>query len=251
MKKLLLLLLIAASAEAADQKILIPIFYNGPGAGVSWTSALIINNKMSQPFRSPGVSFGIQCFIPEGCIADAVPSGQLGALALNRAPGGLLLTAPAEEADKLVLRLEIGATPRNPILVAGTAIPIVRERDFRTSTITLPYVAMGNGNRARIRIYDPESNDGAQVRVSIRTWSSPTGDPLDSRILTLHVTQIVGTSIPTPAYAEFDIAQMFPAAALQAFNFNVDVDPVTPGLRFWAFATVTTAANDVTAIWPQ
>jgi len=69
----------------------------------------------------------------------------------------------------------------------------------------------------------------------------------------LHVTHVVGTStpIPTPAYAEFDLAQVFPAAASQAFNFNIDVEPVTPGLRLWAFWTVTNAANDVTAIWPQ
>ncbi|HYS52513.1 MAG TPA: hypothetical protein VER58_01960 [Thermoanaerobaculia bacterium] len=138
MKKILLLLLIAASAEAADQKILIPVLYNGPGQGTRWQSGLAIINKMSQSFRSPGVPFAILCPIPEGCFADAIPAGQFGWLALNTAPGGLLLMAPAEEADKLVLRLEIGAVPRNPINGIGTAIPIVRERDFRIPQLPYP-----------------------------------------------------------------------------------------------------------------
>jgi hypothetical protein len=241
------------AAFSADQKILIPVFYNGPGAGAAWRSALVINNKMSQPFRSPGVTFGILCPIPEGCFADAIPAGQFGALVLSSAPGGLLLMAPAEEVEKLVLRLEISAVPRSPIILGGTAIPIVRERDFRTSTITLPFVAMGGGIRARVRIYDPDSSAGTQVRVSIRSWTSPTSDPLDSRVLTLQETRVAGATmpIPTPGYAEFDVANTFPAVAPLGFNFNIDIEPVTPGLRFWAFATTTNAANEVTAIWPQ
>ena len=251
MRRLLLLLLIATSAEAADQKILIPVYYNGPGAGTLWRTALVIENKMSQGFRSPGTTFATQCPIPEGCFVDTIPAGQLGFLVLTTAPGGLLLMAPADEADKLVMRLEIAAIPRNPLVGVGTAIPIVRERDFRTSTVTLLDVAVGAGNRARVRVYDPDSNDGAQVRVSIRPWSSSAA--IDSRTVPLHVLPRVGTStpLPAPAYAEFDVAETFPAAAMTGFNFNIDVEPLTSGLRFWAFATVTTSANDVTAIWPQ
>jgi hypothetical protein len=253
----LIALFLASAANAADQKILVPIYYNAPGAGVTWRSALAITNKMSQPFRSPGVMFGIMCPIPEGCQSDMVPPGEFGALAVGNAPGGLLLLAPADEADKLVLRLEVGAAPRSLIVVGGTAIPIVRERDFRTGTITLPDVAT-HGDlrplRTRLRIYDPDAHEGAQVRVSLRSWSTPTAQPVESKIITLHIAPVTGsgTPPPTPAYAEFDVAAMFPVSTNLGFNYNIDIEPVTPGLRLWAFATITDGiTNEVTAVWPQ
>ena len=244
-------LFLATAAAAADQKILVPIFYNGPGAGTQWRSFIVVVNKMSRPFSPVGVGFLIPCPIPEGCLSGVVPAGEPGWVLGPNAPGGFLLTVPADEADQLILRLEIAAVRPNQSVV-GTEVPIVRERNFRTGTITLPSVMTHGGSlRTRLRVYDPDANEVALARVSLRFWNAPTSDPVESHIVTLLRAPVAGAQ-PTPAYTEFDIATAFPIATLLGFTFNIDIEPLSPGQRLWAFATITYSPNnEVTVVTPQ
>ena len=248
----LLILFLASPAAAADQKVLVPIFYNGPGAATQWRSFIVVVNKMSRPFNPPGVGFLIFCPIPEGCISGGVPAGGSGVVQGPNAPGGFLLTVPADEADQLILRLEIAAVRPNQTAVAGTEVPVVRERNFRTSTITLPAVVThGDSLRTRLRVYDPDANEIALARVSLRFWDAPTSDPVESHIVTLYPAPVAGAQ-PTPAYAEFDVATAFPIATPLGFVFNIDIEPLSPAQRLWAFATITYSPNnEVTLVTPQ
>src|SRR5204862_7885764 len=80
--------------------VLIPVFYNGPGAfGTEWHTGIVINNHSQDSLSSPGVTFAIICPIPEGCTSDRVPSGQFGSIIEPSAPNGLLLTLPGDGRD--------------------------------------------------------------------------------------------------------------------------------------------------------
>jgi hypothetical protein len=247
---------LATAASAADQKILIPILYNSS----QWvTFVSVLNQDAVRPFRSPGVQFFVSCAIPEGCQNRELAPGQIGGLYGINARGGLILLAPPELADKLVLRLSIRRAPVRTIS-GFTDLPVVRERDFRTSTITLLGVPLRDvfGDvpiRTRLRIYGPDGGDSSQVRVSLRNPVAPQGQPIEPRIVTLSIPPIetVGPPPPPlPAFAELDLATTFPIALQFGPSYNVDIEPVTPNLRFWAFVTVTdNATNEVTVITPQ
>ena len=180
------------------------------------------------------------------------------------APGGLLFTLPDDfDTSKVVLRLGIAARPRNA-LYGGTDLPLVRERDFLTSRITLPFLAIGADERpkrrGRLRIYDPDAHDGAQVRVSLKRPDAAAPDfPADKSIVVplslapIDLSPNLGMPAPPrPAYAEIDLGAAFADTLPNGTIFNIEIEPVTPGLRLWAFVTLTdNATNEVTAITPQ
>jgi hypothetical protein len=103
-----------------------------------------------------------------------------------------------------------------------------------------------------LRVYDPFQTPNAQVIV--RFWaewlvnnvgaapgSSQPPQILGTRTLTLHVRPTASSEVNVePGYAEFpinrDVLSNLPA---YSSNIVVEVEPVTPGLRFWAFVTVT------------
>ena len=249
------LLALAVTASAADQKILVPIWFNAPGAGATWQTFLIVNNRTSKPYSSSNVQFLIQCPIPEGCFSDSIPAGQFASVVSPTSRGGILFTAPAEDADKLIFRLAIGARPRD-VNVRGTEIPIARERDLRTDFISLPQVVLGGPVRTRLRIYDPDQHADARVRVSLRNWFQPAEAPVASIEVALErgpaFFPILPAPVTAPAYAEVDLQAAFADAIPRSTYFNVDVEPLTPGLRFWAFVTITdNATNDVQTVTPH
>ncbi len=227
----------------------------GAGAGSTWQTFFVINNRMSKPFSSSNLQFMIQCPIPEGCFSDSIPAGAFGAPAVETLPSGILLFAPDDEADKLVFRLAISARPRNP-LERGTEIPVVRERDFRTGFISLPYIELRGPVRVRLRLYDPDQHVNAQVRVTLRHWNQPAVTPLASTVVTLQPPPgffpVLPAPVIRPSYAEMDLQAVFADVIPQGTYFNVDVEPLTPGLRFWAFATITdNVTNDVQTVTPH
>src|SRR5256885_1248430 len=109
--------------------VLIPTLYTGPGAlGSRWSTVVVLNNHMDVPFTSPGVVFGVQCGIPEGCFSETVPAGEFGALQSPRPANGLVLYLPTEDAP-IAFMARFGASPRST-LYQGSELPIVRESAF-------------------------------------------------------------------------------------------------------------------------
>jgi hypothetical protein len=132
-------------------------------------------------------------------------------------------------------------------------LPVVRERDLRTSTLSLPDVPLDPRFRLLLRVYDPFQTPNAQVRV--RFWSiwqatntgvsAFTSQPpqlLGERTLTLKVRPQSGDEASVePGYAQlsFDRSTLSSVPASSNGAIAVDVEPLTAGLRFWAFITVT------------
>src|SRR5688572_10447681 len=110
-----LLSLLALPLAAADTaRVLIPVFYQGPGAfGTTWVTEVVIHTHSSQPVRAPGVTFGTQCPIPEGCFISDVPAFSIGTPAGPVSASGLILYIAAAEADRVIFSAQLSARPRD------------------------------------------------------------------------------------------------------------------------------------------
>lgn len=129
----------------------------------------------------------------------------------------------------------------------GTEIPVVPEDEFRTRPIALLPVPLGSGFRTMVRIYGLEQTGGA-VRVKVSTVEDDPSEPL--RVVFDVSIQLAPTGSQfTPPYAELPLHLLLPASNATA---RVDVEPLTQGLAYWAFASVThNETQHVTVVSPQ
>jgi len=240
--------MIAASASAASP-VLIPTLYAGPGAfGTRWNTAVVLNNHTTADFRSPGVTFGVLCVIPEGCTSDTIPAGAFGSIAAPYAANGLLLYLPDEQTD-ISFMARIAASPRGT-LTGGTELPVVRERDFSRRALQLPYVPVlfdGTPLRTMLRIYGPDVQPGTAVRVELRFWTDLEGQPIVSKVVELGIPSQPAAGTIYPAFAQLNLQNDFGTAVSVSVFHNVTVVPLPLPSgelpRIWAFLTIT---NDVT-----
>ena len=265
MIRFLLTISIALGAFAQPATpVLIPVYYNGPGAfGSQWYTQVSINNFTSQVVEGRGVTFVSRaCPIPEGCARTRLAAGDFGTVGGQNMfdPGpnwgtGFLLYIPSNEALDFELDARFGEKTRNQY---GVEMPIARETDFRRAPVVLPYVAwIGHGNELRttLRVYSPDAVDGQQVRVEIYypdVRVSPT--PLATATLTLALSDPPGKEAPVrPAYAQIDLQSRFPG--FFTGTARVEVVPLQKGgvtPRVWAIATaVRNDTNEVAMFSPR
>lgn len=137
----------------------------------------------------------------------------------------------------------------------GVEMPVVREHELFTTTLTLPRIPMPRSTEGRVhlRVYGVESPSGA-ARVRVRAYAADA--------VTLDETvdlQPPRYSVATPRPDEFDEPQPSYLMLLLTSELSrgtetirVTVDPITPGLKFWAMASVTTnVTQHVTIVSPQ
>lgn len=257
---LAVLLASGTSRGASDQTvILIPTLYTGPGAFEStWWTAVALNNYSAVSFRSPAVQFAVvQCGIPEGCIWDEIPPGQIGGIVSPRPANGLLLYADRAVADDLTFVARFGSGVFR--LTNGTELPVVREGDFRQKPLHLPNVNLHltyTPVRTTMRIYGMEARVGTRVRIEVRSWDTPSGPPLASREIVLDVPESPSTPPIFPAFAQVHIQEAFPFELLRGSSFNLSVVPLPFASgevpKIWAFITTTeNSTQQVTVQQPQ
>jgi hypothetical protein len=244
------------AGELTTTTILIPTLYNGGGVfGSTWWSNVVLTNQAAVPFASPGVTFAVLCPIPEGCFSSQVPAGQFGAIATPRPANGLLLYASSEFASKLAFQGRFGQGV--PGVTNGTEMPIVRDEDFFTAPIHLPFVALHPSQvpiRSTLRIYGIDALPDTNVRVEVRAWSSPTGEALASKVVRLEVPPSpAGVSRPIyPAFSQISLQSEFPFEQLLGSYFAITVVPLplpndaVP--RIWAFISTTDNNTQETSI---
>lgn len=122
---------------------------------------------------------------------------------------------------------------------AGAEVPIVRERDFRSSPIALIGIPIAPHYRHTLRIYDLDGRNGALV--TIRLYANDETTPRATVTGTL--TQFSGVratpdQLPVhPAYLQLDPATLAPISFDR--TMRIEVEPAEAGLRLWAFVSVT------------
>ena len=238
--------------QAPYEKILIPVVIQTPvpGAqGSSWVSRTTVRNDASVPVVFSTQTSG-PCSLAPYC-PNAVPPkttiADAGLFAQNP-NGGLFLYVGAPGRDALTVFARVQDISRQS-QTWGTSIPIVRVDDTYTTTLQVAPIPTGSEFRAALRVYDFEPSETAGM-VRVRVY------PLDSDTL---LTEFTMTLLPQsalpfapPPFAMIDsLSHAFPQI-VSSGRVRIEVSPLTAGLRFWAFVSVTNnETQHVTVISPN
>jgi hypothetical protein len=252
----LILLASVASADNRDltkdfERVLFPIWtdvFNVPGvSGSQWSAVVTINNPTSRPIAVfPIVTeYGryLQSLQPRTSWSMTfISNTYLG----GSEPGlGEMAYVPRADADSLVYNDSIVS----PVLAE---VPVVRERDLRTTSIALAGVPLDPGFRLMLRMYDPFRT--ANARFAVHFWAEWRVPNANAAAYSSQAPALLGSTEVTlvdppqlqsdpdlePGYAELPIGrEMLSNVPPWSRNIAVEVEPLTPGVRFWAFITAT------------
>jgi len=263
--------LLAQHAQVPYERVLVPVLGTVNGAyGSIWKTEFIGQNESDEAVdvTSCPVCLGIpetplvpphSTFVPQ-----VAPDSR-------RSGGGVFVYVGQPGTGKVTFNLRVQDTSRQE-QTWGTSIPVVREKDVYTTTLHLLDVPVDPRFRSALRVYDFDTNDGDPKQVRVRVYDlcgafftplpvdCPTGAARIDTVLTL--TGGAGPQYPSTATVG-DIVNAFPELGNvqpipQPFGdarpaaVRIDIDPVTPNLRFWAFVSATNnATQHVTAILPS
>jgi len=243
------------------EKILIPVVVNEslPGAfGSSWTTDLWVQNRGPEPLEVAGIAW--TCFLPECVSPPALTPGLTFRPKVLAAPDGLQGTfvhPVAGFADRLSFGLRFRDISRQS-QTWGTELPAVRERSFRSDKVSLIDIPLTAGFRQVLRIYELDASEReASVRIRLYRITPDSGEPTGAPDPFLGQA-IVGLRFPPlrvpdahPGYAAVtDFSTIAPLG--NAERVRLEIEPVTPGLRLWAFVTVVNnETQHATVITPQ
>lgn len=262
--KLLTLLFLAVPAAGQEphpppegfRKILLPLILHEavPGAfGSRWATELRLYNDSDAYVR----------FAPGLCATFARPLCDVGAIppraevvfrdgvffeGVPNPPATFLYLHP-DTMSSIHLSLHIRDLSRQAF-TAGTEIPVIRESELLTGKsvfLNVPPSAVPINQtetaafRRTLRLYDFDSRD---AEVKMRVYLRDASQFLVER--TIHLPG--GTDSYKPGYVQID-----PIEGLDVReSVRVELIPVNPGLRYWAFISVTNnETQHVTTITPQ
>ena len=179
----------------------------------------------------------------DGCGAFAPKAGREIHGGPNAAPIPSFLFLPKSEADHLRLSLVVESGERDhPENNSVAELPVVRASEFREGIVNVVGVRLDAGYRQTVRIY---GLDGTQYgEVMLRVYDLDTGDFLAQWMYHLWPLSDErnedGLALRPSFGMECDMSSVIPS---NGQNVRVELEPLTPGLKFWAFVSVT---NNVT-----
>lgn len=242
-------LLLVAPAGLADttafERILVPVVFEGPGAGGSqWTTDAYIQNRsnFAAPFFNPPTA-QLPCALPEGCTPPFLAAGATWKIPASYPTG--LYVYPARGTDVRLNVLVRDLSRQSEAL--GTEVPVVRENDWYSRGITLLNVPGDPRFRVTIRVYLEGDVDRFR-HVPVRVFRLTGTEPLLTMDLSLD--RSYNGTIPATNWIPNLHSLLTNVAPTEPLR--VEIDPPQTGERFWAFATVTNnATQHVTVISPQ
>lgn len=272
MNKLLVLasLLLATTALAQDlsgfEKVLLPVepFVLVTGAaGTEFTTRLDTASpaRFRYYFGGPDIQvFDPSRLLPAPVISPSQPRSEM----------GRLLYVEKSAADDVSMQLMLTSRPAGePAHTARVdSLPVVRERDFRTGQIAFAnvpysYVYLTEDiirpayaqYRHQLRIYDVDLRGDAAVR--IRIFDKNTGGTLVKEAV-IPLDRRNGSDPSYPFYANVDLDAFFNGCRpfsvhtpCVGIDTRIELLPVTNGLHYWAFVTLTNNfTQEVTALLP-
>lgn len=245
-----LLALCISTAALADELVLVPIWYDGPGdVGSHWTTHLSVYNgsrNYIQPFER-GV-------LPCQWLLTPCPRGFWGNTmivyhATHAIPGGFLMSVPGDGDVHYTLRIFERGSWREDL---GTDVPVVRERDFRRGSIQIMNIPAADPSvfRYMLRVYAVGTPLPPRVRVNgWITMADGTPDLVLTRDAVLrpamrglgHFYLEDGTFVRDLVTIAGGVGQL-----------RVEIEPLTPNVRWWGMVSSTNnRTNDVTVVTPN
>lgn len=248
-----------AGPENAYERVLLPIFFKGtvPGAyGTQWKTDFWMHY---------GGSSAVQ-IAPATCPTNT-PCPPVFPNTISLGPGESLhnptvffteyetnfsqiLYVSKDGAKDVSMSLRVSDVSRSTEN-HGTDIPVIREGELLTGTAQLFDVPLTDQNfRLLLRVYDVTYPE-AEFSVLLYP-SSEEAEPVTYG-MTLHAHTLRGGSFrDEAAYAEFDLSSLLMLRRLWPDSVRIEIKPMTPGSRYWAFISVTNNETQlVTLITPQ
>jgi hypothetical protein len=214
--------------------------------GTFWACEMWVRNSADVPVV---FSHGPNSGLPGGGLIQIDPHAtQFYSAGLR---GGMYIVEKAY-ADQVHASVRVADQNRRPVN-QGTEIPVVREKDWLSKPVDLLDIPTDPAVRQTLRVYDPEATGMASVRVTVYPFYYVDVEPLAEVVIALRGGEILsGQWHRLPDYAEIpDLVAAFPQIATEE-RLRVTVEPLTPGMRFWAFITITdNATQQVTVVSPQ
>lgn len=238
----------ASNAQAATSKLLLPIVVPTPVAGAFgslWTADVTILNLGAQSIAVRGL---LQpC--PFECINPQLPPRTTTAVSpytIGDVPGRFLLVDADRRMD-IKVELRVRDLSRQ-LSTWGTEIPVIDEARAAQETVQLLAVPVDPNFRSLLRVYDFDPAPGHFVVVRVfKPGDGPNPDELLKEI-SLPLRVPLGPD-EYPGYAQLNISGL--VSLPLSGNLRVEIAPATPGLRFWAFASITSnSTQHITIITP-
>ncbi len=248
-----MMLIFSRLASAQEyERILLPVVTapTAGGYGSVWKTFLVVYNG-SDTDAAFEYSFG--CVLgtcPRGVVVPAHSIEDTQKL-LPPSPGtpGLLVYASKPQSGSFAFNLRVQDVSRQS-LTWGTELPAVRESDARTGVTHLLNIPTDDRFRLLLRVYDFDSRPQSVVHVRVLPMTS------DLPLAELDVTLVrrFDENFDRPFYPGYagisDIAQLPGVEGQQ--QIRLELRPVTEGLRYWAFVSVTNnETQHFTTITPQ
>lgn len=248
----------ALQAQSAFERLLVPVVVEVPSAGANgslWSTSLLVRNKSSLPVhvdnvhvRCSGIgSCGPAYDLEGGATYEIIPG------VVSSTTPASVLTIPVGQRSDLAFTLRVYDLSRQSE-TWGTTIPVVPESDFRNDGVLLVDVPVSESFRNTLRVYEIERRTLTHVRVRIfaigpvRPVLTERASP-DRLLGEATVTLQPGTDV-TPSYAQ--LGNLGAIAPLDGVTrVSIQVQPLDPTVRIWAFVSVTNnETQHVTVITP-
>lgn len=239
--------------ESGYERLLLPIYLDGnvPGSNNSlWATQFWIRNVSANPLTlAPWPCEG------QVCLPVFPPSRGLdpGESVMNLPP---LFKPPTNNPARLLYvnaekdvatNLRVFDLSRERV-DAGTEIPVVKEHDLLTATAHLLAVPLNERSRLMLRIYElTQMESRFRIRLSIQHEGTAAQQLRDFELTA--TTNEPGPFRAQPAYAGYSAFQIPQDGPTGLVRF--EIEPLSPGVRFWAFVSVTNNETQrVTLITP-
>ena len=223
------------NATPAWERILLPVVTRGPVAGAQgslWETVVTLRNANDQTVIYYPTDCPLVPPVPERfCVQTLNP--QLGAGVTKRVDllygGPLFLNVTRELADRVFVQVRVHDLSRQAESF-GTEVPVIRSAQMKTDAGQILDIPRDPRFRLTFRLY--ADYPAVDSEIAVRFVSEATAQSHALRY-----------TIPAPP--EWILATeplVFPALYRQISDFDADrieIDPLTPGLRYWAFVSVT------------
>lgn len=234
------------------ERLLVPITATRiPGAnGSLWkTDVTMLFRSDTVPVIEPNpCNTPILCLFPPMPVRVPFDLHEHGVIGFTPS-GGQFIHIAADEVDKVAINGRFYDESRLTE-TAGTELPIVRMRDFRTSTVALIGIPVAPQYRHTLRVYEGDSRN---THVAIRVYADDETAPrlATTRALTRAVEQTEPTFTPYyPGYAELALGQLLALDGIE--TLRVELEPLEAGTRIWGFVSITNNdTHHVTLVSPQ
>lgn len=258
------LVVLAGSASAEIDHILIPYFSGSPLSGAFgslWSTELAILNDSGETIVLWG--YDERCPLSACVTTGATPPGITfypsfphRETLLN---GVLLNVDPASAADRVMVKLRSRDISREDE-GWGTEIPTITESGAPRSHFTILDVPTDSRYRVMLRVYQfhPEP-----ISARVRFFSTPRhvsapafrGYPPDvllaEETIAMTARRHVSTWERYPGYAEIQMLTQTHPELLQTERMRIEVTSLTEGVRLWGFVTITNnETQHVTVVSP-